>query len=457
MEEGEGMKARGKREKWLTAAYLAVFFLLALTLAAFQPLRDPEGLTSPPDESDRYAVPRFIYEHGALPTGLEEELRIPGYGSSYGLYNVFPYIVMGGIMRLAGLFTRNPGALLLSARLVNVVSGLLMAWVVRKLSRLLFAKPSWQWLFCLLIVYQPMNIFVHSYVNTDSFCMLSTAMMVYALVRLRRDGMSVPSCLWLAGGMSLCVLSYYNGYGYILCGAILFISYFAGEKRFDWKGMWRWGLLTAGVVILLSGWWFVRAYIVLDGDILGFRTQNELALRYGAYAVSPMNTYQARGVGIAGMLRDMLARRFFFKVAGTLIAAYGSLTLRSYLVYGVYFLIWGAGFAGCVAAFLRVLKARRGWRYWFFHLTLLFCVLIPFILYLRYCYAYDYQEQGRYLLPSLVPAMYYVASGLRELSERLSRRAPQPARALPAVCGILIVCCALWQVYAVALPAYLAG
>ena len=47
MEEGEGMKARGKRERWLTAAYLAVIFLLALTLAAFQPPAGSGGADQP--------------------------------------------------------------------------------------------------------------------------------------------------------------------------------------------------------------------------------------------------------------------------------------------------------------------------------------------------------------------------------------------------------------------------
>ena len=75
---------------------------------------------------------------------------------------------------------------------------------------------------------------------------------------------------------------------------------------------------------------------------------------------------------------------------------------------------------------------------------MLLCIVMPLILYLRYCYTIDYQEQGRYLLPALVPAMYYVAKGLEKLGKKAQ------------VCaGTVLVFCALWQVFAVALPAYL--
>jgi len=71
------------------------------------------------------------------------------------------------------------------------------------------------------------------------------------------------------------------------------------------------------------------------------------------------------------------------------------------------------------------------------------CVVLPLILYLRYCYATDYQEQGRYLLPALIPAMYYVTKGLCRLGRRVR-----------AVSAAVIVFCAVWQVFAVALPAF---
>ena len=120
-----------KSEKIILTLYLLGFLALALTIALLQPLANtPPLFGNPPDEHARYLIPQFICRYGRIPTGLEEEVRIPAYGFSYALYNVFPYIVQGYIMRFVGLFTESEIALLYTARLVNVTFGLLMAVVV---------------------------------------------------------------------------------------------------------------------------------------------------------------------------------------------------------------------------------------------------------------------------------------------------------------------------------------
>ena len=117
-----------KSEKIILTLYLLGFLALALTIALLQPLANtPPLFGNPPDEHARYLIPQFICRYGRIPTGLEEEVRIPAYGFSYALYNVFPYIVQGYIMRFVSLFTESEIALLYTARLVNVTFGLLMA------------------------------------------------------------------------------------------------------------------------------------------------------------------------------------------------------------------------------------------------------------------------------------------------------------------------------------------
>ena len=56
------------RKKWKLIAYLAGYLILAVLLAAVQPITGDE---SPPDEGGRYLIPQYIYRHGALPEGLE--------------------------------------------------------------------------------------------------------------------------------------------------------------------------------------------------------------------------------------------------------------------------------------------------------------------------------------------------------------------------------------------------
>ena len=114
------------REKVIFAAYVILYLVFALTITFYQPLTDNPFHTNPPDEHARILIPNYILEHGSIPTGLEEEVRIPSYGFSYGLYNAAPYYLQGAAMRLVSVFTSSPAALLYAGRLVNVFFGLCM-------------------------------------------------------------------------------------------------------------------------------------------------------------------------------------------------------------------------------------------------------------------------------------------------------------------------------------------
>ena len=431
------------------AAYLAGYMILVILLAVAQPIT---GDKSPPDEKNRYLIPQYICNYGVLPTGEEAEIRIPAYGFSYMLYNAFPYIVMGLAMQITKMFISDPAALLLTARMVNVLAGLAMAFVVYRLGSVLFQKERDRWLFRLTVTFQPMNLYVHSYVNTDSFCMLSTALIVYALVLLYRSGACAKTSLILASGIILCALSYYSAYGYILAAAFLILAYFVQTKQnggimFDRKNFLKFGLLTAGVVLAGISWWFIRQGIALQGDFLGLRTRDEMTAAYGIAAVQKSNTFAGQGVSFIEMIREMIHRRLPLKLAGTLVAAYGSpMTVGpSGWFYAIYALVWGLGFAGCLITRIRMRARRetRGWKWHLFHGCMILCIILPLILFLKYCYSYDYQEQGRYLLPALVPAMMYITKGISKFSRHAA-----------PVCAAVIVFCAAWMVFAVALPAF---
>lgn len=438
-------------ETFFFAVYLSGFLVMAVVLLIFQPHVDTVSGSpvSPPDEYFRMLIPKFICEHGKLPTGLEEEVRITGCGFSYGLYNTLPYIIQGWLMRFVSLFTDSELALLYAARSVNVVFGCCMAVVVYLLGKRLFSDSRFRWLFCVAVMYLPENLFVHSYVNTDSCCLLASAMILYALVWGYQEGFGFKNCVCLATGIVLCALSYYNAYGYILCSIFLFAAYYIvrenGKWRLDWKKMLAWGGLISLLVIIGAGWWYVRAFFVLDGDILGLQTKKELALLYAFDVTSPLNTYQARGVSISQMLAE---NNFFQCLYDSFIAAFGSLSITGvYWTYFSYKLFFGAGILGglwglgcfLAKAFLpgkaggsedkntknkkradsaggKNKKTESHWKRLFFHINMLLCMLLPLVIMIRYAYTMDYQHQGRYMLPALVPLMYYTVRGIQRLA-----------------------------------------
>lgn len=456
-----------KKEKLIFFAYLSGFLILALSIALLQPLADtPPLFGNPPDEHARFLIPQYIYEHGKIPTGWEEEIRIPGYGFSYGLYNVFPYIVQGYVMRLVGIFTDSPQILLCAARMVNVLFGVGMAVVVYLIGRRVFADRRFRWLFCFAVMYLPQSLFMHTYVNTDSCCLLSTAMMVYALVCSYQEGFTRRNCLWLSGGIILCALSYYNAYGYILSSILLFLAYFLkredGKWRYDWRQMLRKGIFISVIVLLGIGWWFIRSFLLNDGDILGLATRKKMEEMYGMAGINPeaMLSYQEKGVSLWQMLKERYTLNGAFC---SFVAAFGSMSIYSSIwLYRLYKLFFGAGAAGQLLGMASRIGKReqKNWngRKLFFHLNMLFCMLMPGILMIYYAYTMDYQHQGRYLLPAVVPLMYYVVRGIEKLSRlRLGKwHIPDVLINIGLVfCFLLIIGGTLDMVYGRALPVYL--
>ncbi len=446
-----------KTDRTIFFLYMAGFFVIASTLALFQPLGDNPLQLNPPDEHARFLVPLYIYRHGVIPTGFEEEVRIPSYGFSYALYNAFPYIVQGYCMRFVGLFTDSLRVLLYTARFVNVGFGMAMAYVVYLLSRRLFDEGGFRWLFCFGVMYLPECLFLHTYVNSDSMCLLSTAMMVYALVLAYQDGFTTKACLLLAGGIILCALSYYNGYGFILSSILLFLAYFAGDKGYDWKTMFKKGSLISALVLMGIGWWFLRSYLVLDGDLLGLATRERMSIQYASPEVNPLylSTYQSRGESLFRMFQE---HDFFWGGFMTFVAVFGSMGLVGNVwMYRAFFAFFLVAVLSCL--FLRkpkgdFLMGLPGWKRAFFHGNLVFCAVMPFLLLVYYAYAVDYQHQGRYLMPAVVPFLYYVARGWQKLTAAL----PLSARAKKAVVVLpifLTVASVLFMVYVLSLPLYL--
>lgn len=449
-------------ERFVCAVYFIAFFVMAVMLMVYQPHIDhvSDVPVSPPDEYFRMLIPKFICEHGTLPTGLEEEVRITGYGFSYGLYNVLPYIIQGYCMRLVNVFTDSQLALLYAGRMVNVVFGLLMAWVVYLLGKRVFKDNRFRWLFCFAVMYLPENLFVHTYINTDSCCLLSTAMILYALVCAYQDGFNCKNSIWLGSGIILCALSYYNAYGYILSSMILFVGYFLkkqGKWSFDWKSMLKYGIFISVLVVVGAGWWFVRAYFVLDGDILGLKTREHLALLYASEETSPLNTYQARGISVWQMLKE---NYFFQCVYVNFIAVFGSVCITgnrwTYLSYKLFFAagVLGWGTAWIFDKGMRKISGRRI----FFHLNMLFCAILPLAFMIRYAYTMDYQPQGRYILPSLIPLMYYAVRGMERLAGLKVKHFELPrfvGNAGVALALFIATGSAVYMVFCRALPVYL--
>ena len=499
----------------------AVFYLLVF--AAITCFAMVQSYGDPPDEVNRFKVVSFICRHGRLPHGADPEVLLDGFGASYAFQPMLTYIIQGFLLRFLKLFTADGQVLLVAARMVNVLFGVLMAYFVRQTARLLWENTYLQWTFTVMTVFLPQNIFLHSYVNTDSMAMLAVSVICYGLLRARRSDYDRKDCVLLAAGIILCAMSYYNAYGIILAAMVVFALRYVhiggqnggaesvgampgggpGAKKagampggrpgaesagampgggpgaektgampggrpgaekaagsampsadrtgpartglwVEWRPLLRKGTFISAIVLLGIGWWFLRNGLLYGGDIIAMDARRECAVRTAAEAFNPLTrfTYQRAGIPLADMLFET---DYIPLVLDSFIAMFGAMDLPTHgLIYLGYRYFW---LAACAAALLvpRRLWNRTGSGSWSNQGSLpengrkqrllfnggmaLFC-LITVCLSIYYSYTWDFQPQGRYILPVLIPFMCVVTLGVQKLcgllESGLGRPSPLP-------------------------------
>ena len=421
------MKKRKKRLFDLNILFYTAVLLSVLSFAFLQPFGDP------PDEVNRFKVAQFICNYGKLPTGEEFEVAIGGYGGSYAFQPILPYIIQGILMRVLSLFTRQNVALLLCARMVNAVFGVIMAVYVRRLSLLLFQNRLTGWLFCFLVMFLPQNLFLHSYVNTDSMASMAGAIILYACVSGWKSAWRRQDCMTLSAGIICCALSYYNAYGLILTAILLFFFSFLSDPKtakrsgnrqtgIDWHALLQKGLFISVIVLFGIGWWFLRNYRIHDGDLLGLRARSENAMRTALPEYNPATRTTVAGSGAS--LVDMLFHMdFFYFLWNSFVARFGPMTLPTLpFLYIWYYRIFRLGWLFCLIPGKQT--GRKKTAALLFHIPLLLSVMITMGLCIYYSYVSDYQPQGRYIMPMLIPFMYFITLGFHKFVSLLERRLP---------------------------------
>ncbi|MDD3205679.1 MAG: hypothetical protein PHS74_08105 [Lachnospiraceae bacterium] len=409
-------------EKVLESLFYFFTFAAIAVFALLQPFGEP------PDEINRYKVAQYICIHGKLPVGADPEVLIGGYGASYAFQPILSYIIMGWVMRFFFQFTYNSYLLAYSARFVNVIIGVCMAFFVRKISKEVFDKPSMQWLFSLLVVFLPQNLFLHSYVNTDSMAALATAIIIYACIRGCKDCWSTRTCITLSLGIILCALSYYNAYSIILCSILLFFFCFIKKESrgnakahysLQWKPLLQKGFFISVIVLIGIGWWFIRNAVLYDGDFIGMTARMKCAVETSIPSYSPdvKETLQSTGHSLAYLFRETL---FLHTLYESFIATFGTMNVFTYpFIYTAYRVV----FVGCLLC-LSIPAKQTGTTYLknfskstktFFNLLMLLDMIIVASLCVWYSYSWDYQPQGRYVLPLLIPLMYFLSIGIAKL------------------------------------------
>lgn len=394
----------------LAILYVAFLLFISFLLSVVQ----PDGVG--PDEHMKISICNFIADHGELPHGADEAIRDKLWGSSYGFTPILSYMIGAVFVLIGRLFTSDPHVLYICARFASVLCFTLMGVFVIKIGRKLFENNFNRCIFVLLATILPQIVFIGSYINNDSLALLSVSMIVYGWLKAKESKFNIKSCVFLGIGIGICALSYYNAYGYILTSIIFFIIYSIFNK-IGIKEFLKKGLVIATITLAICGWWFVRNGIIYNGDILGMKTADECGETYALdeYKPSKIMTPQRKGLTVI----KMLTHGWILSTVKSFIAVFGFMNVNANVsVYFIYVGIFSVGIIGYISKYykLKYLKELKQDKLKLVMEILFgFNIVIPIILSIYYSYTNDYQAQGRYIMPMIVPFMYFITKGIERL------------------------------------------
>lgn len=391
---------------------LILVFLMYFSLSCFLPVNKA------PDEYMRYVIPEYIYTHHSLPVGTDMEIIDETWGFSYGFTPYLPSILAAGVMQITAIFNDSARALIIASRFVSVLAATASVWLAFRLGEKLLFRSRF---FAVCIGLLPQFIFLAAYLNNDAFAVFTAMLIFYAWLYGKENHWNYKSCLFLAVGIAICALTYYNAYGWVLCSVFYYFGSIWMDKSIEkkWSYAITHGCVIAGVVALLAGWFFIRNAILYQGDILGMDTMYACAEEYGygSYKPSSRILYANEGLSVLDMLRQT---GWIRSTIESFFAVFGYMELKvASVVYGIYGIISLVGVAGF---FCGICKKKADATELLLYGCCFLCIVIPFILSIRYSYAIDYQAQGRYVMSMLPAYALFLTKGYQWLDEISNRK-----------------------------------
>lgn len=383
-----------------------------------------------PDEAMRYDVTLFLFEHNRLPVG--DELLHDVWGFSYAHFPTVLCNELGYLfMKAASVFMSGDFKMLVAARMVSVCAGTGVIYYVIKITRHLFRSPA-RWVMIVFIAFMPQFAFLSSYVNNDSLAMLGAAMIVYAWVLALKYRWEWSSAALLAVGVATCGLSYYNSYSWILMSIIFFVVTYWLQNRKDYKGLAiMFGVITA-IVVAIIGYSFIR-HVVLYGDLLGFKTRRFFGELYAVESHRPSvaggRSPQDLGVSFMQMMSDK-PYEYLKKTWQSFVGVFGSMTVFCPdKIYDVMLWIVRGGIIGLAWKLIDAIikKKRPHPKAIFLWSFMIIAGLISIGLAVYKSYTGDFQPQGRYCYPAIIPIAFLLTQGYEALIKLFKRKEHQYA------------------------------
>lgn len=365
-----------------------------------------------PDELVRYKIPIYLAKHGKLPFGGDSEVRIDYWGFSYAFQPILGYFLPAILMRMGMLFNTPNNLIYLWARFASVIYSVVTVFLSIRIGDHLFNKRC-KWFFVILVSFLPMFQFVSCYVNLDAFAIMCVTWVIYQLIIGKENLWDIKSCILLGLSLGITALSYFNSYGIIICAIIYCVYDVITNKEIDNKIQFllQKALIVAGVAFLVSGWWFIRNAIIYNGDFLGLKTSNMYAEKYACPDLLPnkRGIINSENPTLSYMLFD---RRWIHTTLYSFVGTFGNMNVfMEHAVSWLFFMI------PILSLILYLVKDKNKKFDMFYFLMFIMCIITT-CLNMYYSFFNDFQPQGRYCMPMLIPLMLLITKGFEAYTKK---------------------------------------
>lgn len=394
------------KQRKVEIVLLILFFILLCTWAYVQKFGIPS------DELLRFKMPEFIFKNHRLPTLYDKELYNAKFGCpGYAAQPCLPYIIGAIFMGIASFLGVPTNKLYFAPRMVSVLCGVVFLYLVFAIAKELIKDKDLSRLFVATIALWPLLCFIFTYVNCDSMAMVGNALIVLNCIKGIRNEWRIKNCIGLGIGMAIVLLSYVNGVGFVLAGAIIFIaSYILGSKKYGqmiWKG------LIAFIIAAIGFFAHYGRMIWLYGSLMPTNIVRKINTAYDPqwhYASdwrrqNAWNTMTSLK-GLARWVRTNLANFFGYFGSGEI--HYPGIVY--YVMIPVMVVLFALGVWFIIKKWKKIKIKNRilivGWA-----IGCLITVGLSF----WFCMFYDYTPQGRYSLPIIIPFILTITYGIKQL------------------------------------------
>lgn len=385
-----------KKEKLYITMLLSTTFILFLIWSISYPFGHA------PDEPLRYDIANFIYKYKQLPVINDSRLFFdPKYGVNYAALPNFPYI-LSGIFMIVFKGIGLPFSEFYFARLVSVLSGVGTILFIYLICKKLIKDSIIRYIIPIMVAFIPQFSFICSYVNQDAFMVFLSTVLIYLCIEGRENNWdyNIVIKVGVVGGGIL--LSYINGYIVLL--AVLIYVLITYNNIVSLEFLKKIGICLA-IMLLISGWWFLRNAIVNNGDFLGLTATKLFSEKHAVpeFRPSVRPTYHNLGKTMIDVLKDKYwVKTSFYSFWGIL--GWMNVYLPN-LFYRMVDIFTGLFIISLIKMKIDIIRKKVSINNVKLIMVLLFNFVASILLSLYYTVYSDYQAQGRYVYPAFTAIM----------------------------------------------------